>query len=85
MQLNGFSGKTSSSIISILKVKIKKSGNVHVHVHVATGTQMDYPQEVFWLRKRFQEVPSDSPAPKRVRFKSIHELLAVQFPSIYQI
>ena len=36
---------------------------VHVHVHVATGAQKDYPREVSWQRKRFREVPSDSPAP----------------------
>ena len=42
---------------------------------------MDYPQEVSWLGKRFREVPSDSPVPMRVRFKSIHELLAAQFPT----
>ena len=43
--------------------------------------QMDHPQEVSWLRKRFQEVSSDSPALKRVKFSSIHELLAAEFPS----
>ena len=42
---------------------------------------MDYKQEVTWLRKRFQEVPSGSPAEKRVKFQTIHQSLATQFPS----
>lgn len=42
---------------------------------------MDYMQEVTWLQKRFQEVPSDNPAEKRVKFQIIHQSLATQFPS----
>lgn len=34
-----------------------------------------------WLRKHFQETPTDGPAANRVKFQSIHQSLAVQFPS----
>ena len=36
---------------------------------------IDYMQ-VTWLRKRFREVPSGSPAEKRVKFQTIHQSLA---------
>ena len=42
---------------------------------------MDYTREVTWLRKRFREVPLGSPAEKRVKFQTIHQSLATQFPS----
>ena len=42
---------------------------------------MDYMQEVKWLWKRFREVPSGSTAEKRVKFQTIHQSLATQFPS----
>ena len=42
---------------------------------------MDYTQEVTWLRKRFREVSSGSPAEKRIKFQTIHQSLATQFPS----
>ena len=41
---------------------------------------MDY-MHVTWIQKRFREVPSDNPAEKHVKFQTIHQSLATQFPS----
>lgn len=61
---------------SIMNSVLHHQSNLFIDTIIKSHVEaMHYMQEVTWLRKQFREVPSGSPAEKRVKFQTIHQSL----------